>query len=121
MNTLSKSERINCALRHETLKSIYNCSLLPKLLYAAPVWIESIIKECNRAKYIRVQRLISLRRAKTYRTISHETLCVLSGLTRINIKAEEVVTLYNIITGRNNQKYQMDVAEKQGIGFTQRI
>ena len=76
------------------------------------MWIESIKKECNRAKYVRVQRLISLRIAKAYRTISHEALCILTGLTPINIKPEEVVTLYNITTGRNNEKYQTDVAEK---------
>jgi hypothetical protein len=62
--------------------------------------------------YIRIQRPISLRIAKAYRTISQEALCILIGLTPINIKAEEVTTLYNITTGRNNQKFQMDKAEK---------
>jgi hypothetical protein len=76
------------------------------------VWVESINKECNRAKYIRVQRLISLRIAKAYRTISQEALCILTGLTPINIKAEEIATLYNITTVRNNHKFQMDVAVK---------
>ena len=56
-------------------------------------------------------RLISLRIAKAYRTISHEALCILTGLTPINIKVEEFVTLYNITTGRNDQKYQIDKAE----------
>jgi hypothetical protein len=79
------------------------------MLYAAPVWVETINKECNRAKYIRV---ITLKIAKAYRTISQEALCILTGLTPINIKAEEVATLYNITTERNNQKFQMDEAEK---------
>ena len=59
INALSKSARINWGLRHEALKTIYNGAILPQLLYAAPVWIESIKRECNRAKYVRVQRLIS--------------------------------------------------------------
>ena len=109
---MSKSARINREIRHEALKTIYNGAILPQMLYAAPVWIESINKECNRAKYIRVQRLISLRIAKAYRTISQEALCILTGLTPINIKAEEVATLYNITTGRSIQKFQMDEAEK---------
>jgi hypothetical protein len=71
------------------------------------VCVESIKKECNRAKFVRVQRLISLRIAKAYCTISHEALCILTGLTPINIKVEKVVTLYNITTGRINQKYQI--------------
>jgi hypothetical protein len=43
--------------------------------------------------------------------MSHEALCILTGLTLINIKAEEVVTLYNKTTRRNNQKHQTDKAE----------
>jgi hypothetical protein len=57
------------------------------------VWIESIKKKYRKAKYMRVQRLISLRIAKTYYTISQEALCILARLTPINIKAEEVGTL----------------------------
>jgi len=98
-------------LRHEALKTIYKGAILPQLLYAAPMWIEAIKKECNRAKYVRVQRLISLRIAKAYRTISHEALCILTGLTPITIKTEEVAKLYNTTTGRNNQKYEIDKEE----------
>ena len=75
-----------------------------KLLYAAPVWVEAIKRECSSAIYVRVQRLITLRIAKAYRTISHEALCILTGLTSITIKAEELAALYNITTGRNDQK-----------------
>ena len=68
INALSKLARISWGLRHDALKIIYNGSILPQLLYAAPVWIESMKKEYNKAKYIRVQRLINLRMAKAYRT-----------------------------------------------------
>jgi hypothetical protein len=47
-NALSKSARIAWGLRHETLKTINNGAILPQLLYAAPVMIESINKKCNR-------------------------------------------------------------------------
>ena len=110
INALSKSSRINWGLKHGAVKTIYNGAILPQLLYPAPVWIEPIKKEWNKAKYVRVQRLSSLRIAKAYRTISHEALCILTGLTSINIKAEEVVTLYNITTGRKKQEYQADKA-----------
>jgi 5'(3')-deoxyribonucleotidase len=85
INALSKSARINWGLKHEALRTIYNGAVLPQLLYAAPVWIESIKKERNKDKYVRAQRRISLRMAKAYRTISHEALCILTGLTPINI------------------------------------
>ena len=72
------------------------------------MWIEAIKKECKRAKHVRVERLISLRIAKAYRTISHEAHCTLTGRTSITIKDEDVTALRNITTGRNNQKYQTD-------------
>ena len=37
INALSKSARIHWGLRHKTLKTMYNGTLLPQLLYAAPV------------------------------------------------------------------------------------
>jgi len=42
INALSKSARIRWGLRHEALKIIYNGAILPQLLYAAPVRIESM-------------------------------------------------------------------------------
>ena len=68
-------------------------------------------KQNNKAKYIRVQRLINLRMAKAYRTISHEALCILTGILPINIRAKETAALYNIIKGRIIQKYQIDKEE----------
>jgi hypothetical protein len=59
---------------------------------------------------VRVQRIISLRIAKAYRTTSHKALCILTGITPINIKAQEVATRYNITT-KSTQKYQIDKAE----------
>jgi hypothetical protein len=60
INALSKLARISRGLRHEALKTIYNGAIVLQLLYAAPVCIEPINKECNRTKYMRVQRLIGL-------------------------------------------------------------
>jgi len=49
--------------------------------------------------------------AKACRTISHEALYILTGLIPKNNKAEEIATLYNIATGRNNKNYQIDKEE----------
>jgi hypothetical protein len=68
INALSKSARINWGLKHEALETIYTGAILSQLLYAAPMWIESIKKEYNKAKYVKLQRLFSLRIAKAYRT-----------------------------------------------------
>jgi hypothetical protein len=101
---------IKWGLKYEALKTIYTSAILPQLLYAVPTIVDRIHKnEYNRAKHVRVQRLISLGIAKAYRTISHEALCILTGLTPINIKVEQVITLHKI-TGRINQRYQIDKA-----------
>jgi hypothetical protein len=56
--------------------------------------------------YIRVQRLINLRIAKAYRTVSNEALCVITGLIPINIKTEESAKYYEIIKGFEHQLNQ---------------
>jgi hypothetical protein len=119
INVLSKSTRISWGMSHGALKTIYNGAILPQLLYAAPVWIDSMKKEYNKTKYTRVQRLISLRIAKAYRTISHEALCIITGISPINIKVEEAIALYNITTGRTIQRYQTK-KRTQSIGYTRR-
>jgi len=43
--------------------------------------------------------------------ISHEALCIITGIPPINIKVEEAVALYNITTGRTIQIYQIDKKE----------
>ena len=95
----------------DTKNNIEGCNTTTTATHTAPLSIESIKKEQNRAKYFRVQRLISLRIAKAYCTTSHKALCILTSPTPINIKAEDVVTLHNITTGRNNQKYRINKAE----------
>jgi len=41
------NNRISWGLSHEALKIIYNGAILPQLLYAAPVWIDSMENEYN--------------------------------------------------------------------------
>jgi hypothetical protein len=43
---------------------------------------------CYKTKIIRVQRLINIKIAKAYRTVSNEALCVITGLIPIYIKIE---------------------------------
>jgi hypothetical protein len=64
--------------------------------------------EYNRQKYIRVQRLLNLRIAKVFRTMSREALCVLAGLTPIIINTEEAVKLDNLNKKKGSQKQIID-------------
>jgi len=64
------------------------------LLYGAPVWIKAMGKEKYKKKLSRVQRLINIKMAKAYRTVSSEALCVITGMTPIHLKIEQAAEFY---------------------------
>jgi hypothetical protein len=76
--TLAKSAKINWGLGHKALKTIYVGGILPLLLYGAPVWIRAMEKEKCKNKVTIVQRLINIKMAKAYCTVSSEVLCVVT-------------------------------------------
>jgi len=44
------------------------------------MWKNVMNKSCYKAKLKRIQRLINIRIAKAYRTVSNAALCVITGL-----------------------------------------
>jgi len=105
---LSRSAKINWGLSHNALKSVYTGAILPLLLYGAPIWVNVITKACYRTKLTRVQRLINIRIAKSYRTVSNEALCMITGLTPIDITIEETAQLFQITKGNMKEEVQFD-------------
>jgi len=89
IHALSNSAKQNWGLSHAALHTIQIGAILPLLVYGAPLWIETLKKECNKTIYNRVKRLINIKIAKAFRTTSNEALCTLTGLTHVVIKAEE--------------------------------
>ena len=71
------------------------------------MWIKALENTSYKIKLIRIQRLINTRIAKPFRTVSNEALCIINGLTPIDIKLEEVAQLYQI-TRRNNREFYHD-------------
>ena len=51
-------------------------------------------KDKPQEKLTRVQRLINIKIAKAYRTVSNEALCIITGLTPTHIKIKETAELY---------------------------
>jgi len=92
--TLAKPAKINWELGHKALKTIYVGAILPILLYGAPVWIRVMEKGKYKNKISRVQRLINIKMAKTYRTVSSEAPCVVTGMTPIHLKIEQAGEFY---------------------------
>jgi hypothetical protein len=51
-------------------------------------------KEKYKNKVTRIQRLINIKMAKAYCSVSSEALCVVTGMVRIHLKIEEAGKLY---------------------------
>jgi hypothetical protein len=105
---LSKLTNLNWGLKPAALKTIDTGGILPLLLYRAPVWKKAIYKASYKSKLIRVQRLINIRIAKSYRTVSNKALCILMGLTPIAIKIEETLQFYEYIRGSTKEEASVD-------------
>jgi len=65
-------------------------------------------KESYKYKLIRVQRLVNIKMAKAYQTVSNEALCLLTGMTPIDIKIEEAAKLYRLTRGSTKDNEQFD-------------
>jgi ribonuclease HI len=82
------------------------------MLYGVPIWIKALEKESNRKIYNRVQRLINIKIAKSFRTTSNEALCTLTGLKPIVIQAEEAAKIFNIMRENLDNEIDKDVQPK---------
>jgi hypothetical protein len=103
--SLSKSAKISWGMKHEAPKTINRETILPLLLYEAPVWIEAMKYEHNRLKYIRVQKLMNIRMAKAFRTTSNEALCTVIGITPLILKTQETFKKYVVRKGNGRQTH----------------
>jgi hypothetical protein len=54
---LSRTAKLQSGLGYKVLKPIYEGAMVPILTYGAPIWVETIGKSKNPAKYKRIQRL----------------------------------------------------------------
>jgi hypothetical protein len=103
---LSKSAKLSWGLGHKALKTLYMGGIQPLLLYGAPAWAETIEKTSYRKKLTRVQRLINIKIAKAYRTVSNDALCI-TGIIPIHIKVKETAELYKIVRGNRYKNLQI--------------
>ena len=97
INILSRHAKMSWGLQKEALLPIYQGAIIPMLSYGAPMWCKAITKEYNRRKIRSVQRLINIRIIKSFRTISFEASCIISGLVPLDLKIEANIDAYNKI------------------------
>jgi len=66
--------------------------------------VKAIRKNKNLAKYKRIKRLLNIKIAKAYRTISYDASCMIAGIRPIKITIERKVQTY-MATKINNLEY----------------
>ena len=96
IHMLGRSAKLHWGLGYKALKTIYEGALIPLLTYGAPVWEEAAAKQKNIRMLQRVQRLINIKIAKAYRTISFEASCVMTGVPPIGLVIEEMASRHKI-------------------------
>lgn len=62
-------------------------------LYGAPIWVDALTAH-NRTLLRRPQRVMAVRIARAYRTVSGEAACVLAGTPPWELEAEVLATVY---------------------------
>ena len=104
INMLARTAKLRWGLGHKALNTIYEGAVVPFLTYGAPIWVEAIRKNKKLTKYKRIQRLINIKIAKAYRTISYDASCVIAGVRPMQITIEQKVQTY-MATKFNNLEY----------------
>jgi hypothetical protein len=89
INILNRTAQLQWGLAHKALKTIYEGAVVPILTYGAPIWVEAVWKNRNLTKYKTIQRLINIKIAKAYQTVSYDASCVIAGVQPIQITIEQ--------------------------------
>jgi hypothetical protein len=79
------------------------------MTYGAPVWEEAVSKQRLLRKIQSAQRLINIKIAKAYRTISYEASCVMAGVLPIGIVIVGKVELYKRKHGLQSSEHPCDM------------
>ena len=107
-NILIRSAKIKWGIQRDALSTIYNGAILPFVLYGVPVWESALNIKRNQDKYKRIQRIINIKMIKSFKTISYEASCVISGQTPILLKAKEISSLYKLSRGLESRDFIYD-------------
>ena len=91
---IARTAKLQWGLGHKAIKTIYEGAVVPILTYGAPIWLEAIRNNRNHTKYKRIQRLMNIKIAKAYRTVSYEASCLIAGVRPIQITIEQQVQIY---------------------------
>lgn len=97
---VSRAARVTWGLNSDILRTIYTAVVEPVMLYGACVWGDAAKRVGVRKRLRSVQRGFVLRVARAYRTVSFTASLAITGLLPLDLRALEVLALYEVKRGR---------------------
>ena len=94
---LNRTAKLQWVLGHKSPKTVYEGAVVPLITYGAPIWEGAITKNKYHQKLQSAQRLINIKIAKTYRTISFEATCVIACVPPIGLVIDGKLQFYSDI------------------------
>jgi len=105
---LHRTAKLHWGFGHKSLKTVYEGAIVPLMIYGAPVWEGATTKQKYLQKLQSAQRLINIRIAKAYRTVSFEASCVIAGVLPIGLVIDGKVQFYKRKHGPENNDIVCD-------------
>ncbi|XP_071056598.1 uncharacterized protein [Onthophagus taurus] len=98
-NKIGATANISWGLNGKAASVIYKGAVEPCMFYAASIWENKIKDVKSRNKLISVQRVLGLKAARAFSTVSNDAFGVLSGLLPADVRFKEIAlwqNLYNL-------------------------
>lgn len=119
---IGASARLTWGFKGEALKKVYEGAIQPAILYAAPVWAEGC-KVKQKQQMLSAQRVLTVKAATAYSTVSTEAALVISGIPPIDLIAEQMAEERSAVHRQNEdtlRELQLEgrVVERRVEAFT---
>lgn len=96
---LACAAKVTWGLNGEIIRTIYIAVIEPIVLYGACAWAKAASLQVNRKRLERMQRNFAQKISKSYKTVSLTSALILSGTLPIDLRIQEVATLYEAKKG----------------------
>ncbi|KAI4475453.1 hypothetical protein M0802_015151 [Mischocyttarus mexicanus] len=111
---LSSVAKSKWGLSNKVMTTIYKGVFVPIITYAAASWADKINVH-HRRRLKQAQRYALIRVTKAYRTISTDALCVIAGVTPIELQIEERKSMYLLRKNISLQHFDISFAAQESI------
>ncbi|KAL0809899.1 hypothetical protein ABMA28_011376 [Loxostege sticticalis] len=96
---IARAAKVTWGLHPEIIRLIYNATIEPIIMYAAPAWAPAANKIGVRKLLDSVQRGFAQKLCKSYRTVSLHSALTLAGILPLDLRIQEAAALYETKRG----------------------